>query len=147
MALEDPVAAYNAENNMEALLVQRYLESEGLETHVTEDNSPVGCWMFGTLPEIHKPQVWISRRDVDRAAALLTEYERRKAAHDAERAARATSKIEVHCEECGKTSEFAGSLEGSVQNCPHCNAYVDVGEFDWPDDEVADASDSTDTDG
>jgi hypothetical protein len=135
MALEDPLAAYNAENNMEALFVQRFLESEGIEAFVTEDHSLVGYWLFGTLPEIHKPQVWINRRDAERVAQLLTEYERRKLERGAEQKADGATAIEVRCEECGKTSTFAGSLAGTVQDCPYCGSYVDVGEFEWPDDD------------
>lgn len=135
MAPKDPLAAYNAESNMEALLVQRFLESEGFEAFVTEDLSLVGYWMLGTLPEIHKPQVWINRCDAERVAQLLTEYERRKIERDAERRADDAMAIEVHCEDCGKTSTFAGSLAGTVQDCPHCGSYVDVGEFEWPHDD------------
>ena len=35
--------------------------------------------------------------------------------------------IEVTCEKCGKQTEFPAAQFGSVKNCPHCNAFVDVG--------------------
>ena len=136
MALDDPISAYIAESNMEAMLVQQFLESEGVEAHVVEDLSLAGYWMLGFLPQIVKPQVWIGRRDEVRASKLLEEYERLKAERDAERKANEPQTIEVHCEECGKTSAFAGSLNGTTQTCPHCRGYVDVGHFEWPlDDE------------
>jgi hypothetical protein len=34
--------------------------------------------------------------------------------------------LEVVCEECGQTSTFPAEQRGSVQNCPHCSAYLDV---------------------
>jgi hypothetical protein len=34
--------------------------------------------------------------------------------------------VEVVCEECDKTSTFPAEERGSVQNCPHCGAYLDV---------------------
>lgn len=144
MNLEDPVAAYNAESNMDAILVQRFLDSEGVQAFVVEDNSLVGYWMFGKLPEIHKPQVWINRADTERVSRLLAEYERRKAERDAQRKVSEPQTIEVICEECGKVATFAGSLLGTVQDCPHCGAYLDVGEVDWPyDDDVNDAQSET----
>ena len=63
MALEDPVAVYNATNNIEAHLVKMWLVDAGIEAFVLEDLSTAGIWMFGALPEIHKPQVWISKAD------------------------------------------------------------------------------------
>jgi putative acetyltransferase len=132
VSLTDPIAAYNAESNVEAALVQRFLESEGIEAYAAEDHSLVGHWMFGNLPEIHKPQVWINRHDAERVAELLVEYERRKLDRDAERKAGEPRTIAVDCEECGETSTFAGSLNGTTQDCPYCGGFVDVGEFDWP---------------
>ena len=36
--------------------------------------------------------------------------------------------MEVVCEECGQTSSFPATQQGSLQDCPHCGASVDVGE-------------------
>lgn len=133
MPLKDPIAAYNAASNTEAAVVQRFLESLGVEAFAVEDNSLVGHWMFGNLPEIHKPQVWINRSDAERAAELLTEFERGKTERDAERKAEEPKTITAQCEDCGKSTQFPGSLNGTVQDCPHCGSFVDVGEIDWPD--------------
>ena len=40
----------------------------------------------------------------------------------------AADTIEVTCDECGKRSKFPLAQKGSVQNCPHCHAYIDVGD-------------------
>lgn len=34
--------------------------------------------------------------------------------------------FEVTCEECEQSITFPASAHGSVQDCPHCGAYVDV---------------------
>ena len=52
MALRDPVAVYNAANNIEAHFVRNVLVHSGVEAFVTEDISQVGTWMFGLIPEI-----------------------------------------------------------------------------------------------
>lgn len=140
MALNDPIAAYNAGNNLEAHLVCGVLIEAGINAMVIEDVSQVGAWIGGLVPEIHKPQVWIERADINRAKPVLDEYERRAAARRATNAGTAAETIEVMCEECGKPSKFPAAQKGSVQSCPHCQAFVDVGDevdFDgW--DEIPD---------
>ncbi|MGE5192002.1 MAG: putative signal transducing protein [Deltaproteobacteria bacterium] len=144
MALRDPIAAYNAANNLEAHFVRDLLIDAGIEASVTEDVSAVGGWVGGLVPEIHKPQVWIDRADTDRAGPVLHAYEVQAAARrGAESAKTGTTHemVEVTCEECGKRSTFPLTQRGSVQNCPHCGAYVDVGDdgdsdaWDEPPDE------------
>jgi len=143
MELKDPIVAYNAENNMDALMAQRFLESEGIQAFAAEDTSLVGHWMFGNLPEIHKPQVWVNRSDAARAGQLLAQYERRRIERDAKRVADEPKTIEAHCEDCGKPSTHAGSLKGTVQECSHCGSYIDVGQFEWPhDDDLGDSEEN-----
>jgi Putative prokaryotic signal transducing protein len=126
MVLRDPFAAYNAANNIEAHLVCNALREAGLDATVIEDVSAVGTWMFGLIPEVHKPQVWIERADVDRAKPVLDEFERQAA--ERRRVVADAPEIEVVCEECGERSLFPGNQYGSVQNCPRCSAFVDVGD-------------------
>src|SRR5262249_24090598 len=103
----------------------------GIDASVTEDVSMVGGWVGGLIPEIHKPQVWIERADISRAAPVIAEYERRsheRRASEAVNSESAAGTIDVTCDECGKPSSFPLAQKGSVQNCPHCHAYVDVGD-------------------
>ena len=137
MPLHDPIPVYNAANNLDAALVCEMLLAAGIEAYTVEDVSQVGAWMFGLLPEIHKPQVWIARADIERVKPLLSEYDRRAAKP---RTSNSDSTIEVICEDCRKPSTFPGSRLGSVETCPHCGAYVDVGDdisVDSWDDESA----------
>jgi Putative prokaryotic signal transducing protein len=135
MALVDPVAVYNAKTNAEALMLRVLLEEIGIEAFATEDLSPAGAWAFGTLPEIHKPQVWVSRVDAERARAAIHQYEDEtaRAAHPhrpASESAETGEPIDVECDECGHVAGFPAEQEGTIQDCPNCGAYVDVGEFD-----------------
>lgn len=136
MALRDPVAAYNAANNVEAHLVRNALLLSGVEAHVTEDVSQVGTWLGGLIPEIHKPQVWIDRADIERAKPILDGFERRAAELRGTRAEgdAAEPPIEAICEDCGGRASFPAAQRGSVQQCPHCRAYLDVGGEAWSDD-------------
>jgi hypothetical protein len=130
MGLQDPVAIYNAADNFEAQLICNLLNDAGIEAYLTEDVSPVGVWLFGLLPEIHKPQVWTERANMERVKPLLDEYERQQVQRQQAEAKRITegATVEASCEECGHQSVFSIALEGTVQDCPHCGAYMDVGE-------------------
>lgn len=130
MALRDPIAVYNAANNLEAAFVRDALIDSGVEAFVTEDVSVVGGWVGGLVPEIHKPQVWVERADVERAKPVLDDYERRAIERknpDAEALATGPP-IEVVCEQCSASASFPPSQRGSVQDCPNCGAFVDVGD-------------------
>jgi hypothetical protein len=126
VGLHDPVAVYNAANNAEAMILREALLASGIEAHSVDDATPVGAWMFGLLPEIHKPQVWVDRADVPRAVHVIENFEARAAQRRQTNAGGVI--INVVCEECGKASEFPASRLGSVEVCPHCGAFVDVGD-------------------
>lgn len=129
MALRDPFAAYTAKSNLDAHLICDLLHSVGIPAVVMEDVSQVGTWIGGTLAGIHKPLVWIERADIGRAGPVLADHEwriaERRAAERGER--EGGTPVAVVCEECGKPSQFPAAQTGTVQNCPHCRAYVDVG--------------------
>ncbi len=146
MALRQPVAVYTASKNFEAHLVSGLLNNAGIPAMVVEDDDMqiMSGWL-GPLSNIVKPKVWIEQADVERAQPILLEYEKRDAERRAIEAGLTPSvgpPIDVVCEECSKTSQWAAAQKGAVQNCPHCRAYIDIGddvEFDdWntaPDDE------------
>jgi len=132
MALQDPIAAYNAANPDEATLLCQALIAEGIEAHVIDDVSQTGGWLGGLVPELNKTQIWIERVDADRARTILEAYERRSAELNQIEATEADAglpPIRVTCDSCGAVTEFAGHLKGSVQSCGECGAYLDVGEI------------------
>jgi hypothetical protein len=128
MALRDPVAVYNAANNSEVYQVQDALAQAGIEAYVTEENSGDGLSALGITPELHTPQVWVERRDVERVQPILVEFERRNLARNASEKNTEAPDIRAECEDCGRASTFPGAVSGSVQQCAHCGAYMDVGE-------------------
>jgi hypothetical protein len=125
MELRDPVVGYKPASQREAQLVLIALADAGIDASIIEDTSQVGLWSDDRDALQSRPQIWIERDDVARAALALHEYERRVAElRDPERE---SAPIEVTCESCGQQSSFPGECRGSVENCPHCHAYVDVG--------------------
>ncbi len=140
MALREPVAIYNAASNLEAVFVRDALIAAGIEAFVIEDVSLAGAWVEGLVPEIHKPQVWVERADISRTKPILDEFEERAAElRGGREGATPEPLIEAVCEECGGRASFPAAQRGSVQQCPHCDAYLDVGEAElsdvWSDSE------------
>lgn len=141
MAFHDPFAAYNAGTNFEAHLIREMLAEAGIEAVVIEDTAQVAMGWAGPLAELYKSQVWIERAAIEQAGPLLATYDKR----NAERAAayqgelEAGPPVEVLCEKCGKSSSFPASKKGRVERCPHCRAYVDVGD-DLDSDDWGEAS-------
>jgi hypothetical protein len=127
MALSEPIAVYNAANVEEAQRVRDMLKKAGLLACVT-----------GELPQQANsdgtgPQVFVDRKQVDRAGDLLSQYEEQVLLQENRRSASApadAAPVEVVCDECGQVTRFGPDLRGTVQSCVHCNAFVDVGAVD-----------------
>ena len=132
MPLKDPVHIYDAASNDDALLAQMFLDQYGIEAFDVGHSSIVGNWLLGVLPGIHKRQVWVDRADAEKARSLIQKYEEQKRSRNSGFADEndRTDPIQVVCEDCGKESFFPSSQRGSTQDCPHCGAYVDVGEVE-----------------
>ena len=144
MHIRNPVAVYIAESNHEAHLVCTHLEQSGIEAHVTSDDSLVGIGWFGPLPSIHKPQIWVDQSDLESAREQLQIYEgmqevRRRRDEVKQLGAKP---VEAVCEDCGTASLYPAPQRGTIQECPKCGAYVDVGEPNFDGD--ATAAESTD---
>lgn len=135
MGFRDPVAIYDAASNLEAALVRDGLIAAGIEAFLVEDVSQAGAWVGGLMPGIHKPQVWVDRADVARATPVLVAFEERAALSRDGNAASATEPpIEAVCEGCDSRALFPATQRGTVQECPNCGEYVDVGDSELPED-------------
>jgi rubrerythrin len=131
MALVDPVKVYVAASNVEAQMTCRLLQEAGIEAFANEDSSPAGVWMGGTIPGVFDAGVYVSRADAERAVEVIRAREQR----EAERSRAQGAEVEATCEECGKTATFPAAQYGTVQDCPHCGAWLDVGEVTLPGEE------------
>lgn len=135
MALTDPFAAYNAANNVEAQMLQNLLLSRGIEAHVTEDNLSMAIASLGGMAGVHRPQVWIDRSESERAIPVIDEFEKKLGLRRDESENVIDVAVEMSCDSCGKQVTFPADQRGTVQECPHCAAYLDVGGADgeWED--------------
>ncbi|TWT43239.1 hypothetical protein [Botrimarina hoheduenensis] len=135
MEIDDPIVAFIGESNLEAIQVAQMLIDQGLSAHAEADESVVGLWAFGKLPQIHQPRVWIGKKDQEEARDILATYEQKKRERRKNAMAAGDATVEALCEECGKSSTYPSKFSGTVQECRHCRANLDVGEFDWPYDD------------
>lgn len=128
MTLQDPVAVYNAEDPEDAQALCALLAQAGIAAQVFNEETPPPHLVAGYVPDLHPPQVWVERAAAEQAAPTVEVHARsvadRRAAEEA--TAAAAGPIGVVCEECGKQAEFPATDKGSVQECPHCGAYIDV---------------------
>jgi hypothetical protein len=128
-----PYKIYTASNNLEAHAVVDLLQSNGIEAMAVEDNSAVSLYVFGRISQFHQPDVWVEESNTERAAKLIVEFEARKQHRKMSETSGAN--IQALCESCQNTSEFPASMKGTVQNCQHCDSFVDVGDLEWDFDE------------
>ena len=132
MSFQEPFKVYVADNNIEAILVVNMLSAGGVIAYADEDQSGVSIQIFGS--SMYKPNVWIDKSMASKSLELIRAYEDKKREQGNRETNDCNVQIDVECEECGKTSEFAQALDGTTQECRHCHAYVDVGELDWDED-------------
>ncbi len=144
MNLDDPIPIYDAKNHLEAIQVAQFLSSRGIQAHADEDDSLGGG--LGVFTSEPKSQVWVSRGDGEKIAALLAEFDSNTAQQEVglgtSQKLKATEPITTECEECGKPSTYDAEHDGTVQECPLCHSYVDVGELDWEDQDFGEPEDA-----
>ncbi len=131
-SLDSPALAYTASSNLEAHSVVTWLRSNGVRAYAVEDHSGAGLFAFGMVNPIHKPQVFVDKRDLGSTGDLLREYETQRDQRRQELDNKPP--ISAECEDCGVSSEFPASQDGTTQTCPKCHAFIDVGTIDWPED-------------
>ena len=143
MKFRDPVSIYTASTNHDAHRLCHILVDSGIAAIVVEDNSAAGIAWVGTLPGIHQPQIWVERHNTEPARQILMELEGTSTPTDPEYQPKPkpTGPVFVRCESCERESEFPGEQFGTIQTCPFCAAYVDVGDdVDFDDWKIEDPS-------
>jgi hypothetical protein len=131
----DPRCVYVANSVGEADIIANWLAGNGVPTQVMDRStlggldgltpwSPLGIAAKGI-------EVWIlDPRDAARTLLLLEQHQ---ADRDAQAEAnRNAGPVSAECEGCGEITVFPAKQRGTVQDCPYCGSYIDVGD-DGPD--------------
>lgn len=126
---QDPQCVYVASNPAEADVVSGWLAQQGIASHVVGVDATQGAHAWLPFQEFQAKgiEVWVPDVTLrSRAMQLLAEHAELLAARSS--ANPSAEPIDVLCEECGVISTWPASDQGRVQNCPHCDAYLDIGE-------------------
>ena len=132
MNFPKPVIVYTAATNIEAHMIVDMLQSNGVPAQAVEDQSGASLWAFGAISQFHKPNIWVDESTIKKAADLIQGFEEKRRARN--KPVEDSGEVQAVCEDCGKTTVFPAALDGTTQECRHCHALVDVGEFSWDDD-------------
>jgi hypothetical protein len=121
MPYRDPKCVFVAGHIGQADIVAGWLEGHGIPAEVM-NRETMGGLGYPLSAATAGVEVWVT--DPERAAEAIRLLGERALELVTQRPS--GPPVEVVCEECGKTSTFPAEQRGSVQNCPHCSAYLDV---------------------
>ena len=124
-----------ADTQAAAIGISHWLDRFGVENFLVDKTTlglSHGISFTSDDPSSDGWQIWVKDiSQIESARELLAEK-----AQDKEKQSQ-LGPIEARCEECGTSHEFAGQHRGTIQNCPNCGRFMDVGgeedPFDWPD--------------
>lgn len=136
---EKPVVAYTAATNLDAHVIVRMLEANGVPAFVIEDQSGVSLWMLGTISQFHQPRIWVEEALAEQAKELIRAFEEKNVTRSHREGSGGS--LATECEQCGHTTVFPDSMNGTTQDCGHCGGFVDVGES-TPDEDFGVAEDA-----
>jgi hypothetical protein len=128
----DPRCVFVADSMGLADIVVVWLGERGIDAQVMNQATLGGLvglsWFSANGISSHGMEVWvIDPSQAENARVLVEQHERERLAKR-EEARRAKGEIAAVCEDCGSSSSFAMRYRGTVQDCPHCGAYLDVPE-------------------
>lgn len=140
MSYRDPKCVYVADDFGMAGLIVSWLGTHDIEAVIMDEATLGGLeGLTAFAPgrvSTRGLEVWVV--DADRAEAANTLLADQASEIQAKRAAKSdrTGTVSVDCEACGQQTEFPMSSAGRTENCPHCQAYLDVPDPDAePEDE------------
>ena len=153
MPYRDPRCVFVAEKIGEADVVATWLGQHDIKAEVMDRNTRGGFEGLSMVTpngvSSRGIEVWvIDPEQVPQAIQMLAEQEMQRTTRDAAQEA-SGEPIDVTCEDCGTTTTFPPTQRGSVQDCPNCAAYLDVGEEEElemaEDDSAAEAEDESES--
>ena len=148
MSYRDPRCVMVADSLGEADVVATFLDGQGIRAEVMDRNTRGGFEGLSLLSpqgvSSRGIEVWVlDPAQVPQAIELLAEQEMQRTTRNAVREV-GGDPVEVVCEECGTATTFPPEQIGTVQDCPSCAAYLDVG---GDEEEFEDETDNASGDG
>ena len=118
----EPICVRRTATLEEAEIVVAWLAEQGIQATIA-DPSSTGVIAFGVTDEEGVEVFVTDEETADRAEKLLDDHdEQMRARH----ASAGQGPVEVTCDECRQASTYQASDRGTVQDCKHCGAHLDV---------------------
>ena len=130
MSEHDPRCVFVADSVEEGQIMVAHLGAENVEARLMNDSAAGGFEVHHVLlpgrTAEHELEVWVvDPADADRARQIV--MEKVSAFVQVKRArSEQSDPATAVCEDCGQSAEYPPEQSGTIQNCPHCGAYVDV---------------------
>jgi hypothetical protein len=136
------VEIHRAKNGAQAHMFVTALKEAGIKAEVQGTtfhpaSQTAASLISGSALWWDAPRILVFAEDAERAKQLLLEWEARE--RNKEQEAETSAPIEAVCENCSRVCSFPAAQRGSVQACPHCGGYIDVGDEESPDDDWGEA--------
>jgi hypothetical protein len=137
MSDHDVVEVYRAKTGFHAGQCVTALEEAGIRARIqgeilhpaVETGANLGT---GVAAWWEAPRILVRADDAETATRILLDLEERERSKTAETPA--GPPIDVVWHKCGQRSTYPAKQRGSVRDCPHCGAYVDVESDDGRQD-------------
>jgi hypothetical protein len=122
MPSRDPRCVFVAYDFSQADVVAGWLCTHGIQAQVMNGEMQSGFSSLLVQNGATAVEVWVAdAAQVPEALRLLGDQALTQLGRQAN-----GPPLEVVCEECGEASTFPSEQRGTVQECPHCYAYLDV---------------------
>lgn len=144
MPIQDKVCVHVAGSMGDAVVTAACLSSRGIPARVMDAMTLGGLEgivsIAGSISS-RGIQVWIEDpSQLEEAREVLREHLANQTQRTAQRDA--GGPIEMACDKCGKQLKFSAAQRGTVEECPRCGNYMDVGEvednLEWESDDGED---------
>jgi hypothetical protein len=133
MELTNPTLVCTTPTNIMAHEVAEWLSNAGISAQVMEGGNPLGG--------VENAGVMVSALDHPRALEALQALQQasRPQPSSLVDVPLHSEWIDVRCDRCGHEMRFPPIQKGSVENCPNCFAFIDIGsDVDYDDWNVLD---------
>lgn len=112
--LESPVRLHIARTNVDAQMLAILLRSSGIPAVAVDDISTAGYFELGTISNIHRPEVFVSKKDLPAARTFLAAHLAKQKQED----------VSPYCHHCG--AELTGESPGST--CTECGSDLSMND-------------------
>ncbi len=140
MSRKDPRSVFTSDSHDVAEFITEWLQRQGIDAelvaHLKESSDGTGLTPFSDSQTTSHLEVFVNNVDDVEVVKKLILENKEKILQEAERKNDPPPElITFACDHCNEAAVYPGTMQGTVQECPHCGEYLDVpggeDEYDW----------------